>query len=98
MPIPLEKAWKLKLIQNQSVEERRIDQKPLAELTFYNPKDMKAETPKIKFKAGETTKNPKQTNENTNIFSFTFNRHKYSTPSPGGQNKRWIQGIGAAAY
>ena len=49
---------------------------------------MKAETPKIKFKAGETTKNPKQTNENTNIFSFTFNRHKYSTPSPGGQNKR----------
>lgn len=71
--MPLEKLVKLKQVQNLSVEERRSDQNPLAELTFYNPKDLKVETPKIKFKAPESTKQGRPVNENTNIFSFTFN-------------------------
>lgn len=94
------RALTKKIQQHRSVEERKVEQdKPLAELTFYNPNSQKKiETPKIKLKSKDTSKNSKQLpNENSNIFSFTFNRHKFSTPSPGGTNKKRAQGIGPTA-
>lgn len=95
------RALTKKIQQHRSVEERKVEtEKPLAELTFYNPNSQKKmETPKIKLKSKDTSKNGNKQlpNENSNIFSFTFNRHKFSTPSPGGTNKKRSQGIGPSA-
>lgn len=77
----LQRVQKLKK-ECHSVEDRTTPAKenPLAEITFYNPKE--GRKPAIE-------KSPeKSSKENSNIFCFTFNREKFQTPSPGGTGKK----------
>ena len=77
------------------------EEKPLAELTFYNPnnEENKSEIHEIPRKneiMKRTSGLPRDEQAPLDLFCFTFNKHKYSTPSPGGPSKKRSYGIGSA--